>query len=44
MKPVIDLTGKKFGLWHQTIRYWMKKYGPEIAIQKAKEKQNGLFL
>lgn len=29
---------KKFGLWHQTIRYWMKKYGPEIAIQKAKER------
>ena len=35
---------KKFRIWHHTIRYWMKKYGPEVAIQKAKERANGMFL
>ena len=42
-KMLLFDVAKKFKMWHHTIRYWMKKYGPEIAIQKAKERQNVLL-
>lgn len=39
-KMLLTDVAKKFNMWHHTIRYWMKKFGPEVAIQKAKERTN----